>query len=103
MFILDALIQWLHVMAAVIWVGGMIFTSLVLQPVMRKVLPPETRMPIYRDIGTRFKKVQFSGLGILIVTGLYKLWGLRGTPEIFHSSFGTILSVKLAFVTLAVV
>ena len=58
---------------------------LVLQPVMRKALAPGTRMPIYQELGARFKAVQTSCLIVLLSTGIYKLWGLRHSPDIFLS------------------
>lgn len=98
MMLLDAFLHWLHLMAAIIWIGGMIFAAIILQPVMRKSLTPEVRMPIYHDIGKRFKLIQLICLGVLIGTGLQKLWSLRTTPDIFYSTFGAILGVKLTLV-----
>lgn len=95
---MDAFLHWLHLMAAVTWIGGMIFAAMILQPVMRRSFTPEVRMPLYRDIGSRFKAVQLACLGILLATGLQKLWTLRETPEVFHSAYGMILGVKLALV-----
>jgi uncharacterized membrane protein len=85
-------------MAAIIWIGGMIFASLVLQPVLRKALSPEIRMPIYQDMGKRFKTIQLTSLGILLATGVFKLWGFKDKPEIFFSPFGAILAIKLTLV-----
>ncbi len=96
--IVDTVLHWLHLMAAIIWIGGMIFTSLVLQPVFQRTMEPEKRMPIYHEIGKRFKVVQLLCLGVLLATGLQKLWMLKDHPGIFHSSWGAILWVKLVLV-----
>ena len=93
--LLDGIIHWLHLMAAVIWVGGMIFTSLILQPVLRSAFPPPQRMQLYREVGNRFRVVQWVCLGILFLTGFQKLWGLRESPNVFYSSFGWLLGLKL--------
>ena len=98
MIIFDSFIHWLHLMAAVTWIGGMIFTSFVLQPVMRVLLKPQERMPLYYEMGKKFKVIQFVCLLVLLATGLQKLWQLRDSPAIFHSSFGNILAVKLILV-----
>ncbi|MBI4055463.1 MAG: DUF4149 domain-containing protein [Elusimicrobia bacterium] len=100
---MDALIHWLHVMAAVVWVGSMIFTSLVLQPIFRKTLAPEVRMPIYHEMSRRYRWVQWICLAVLFATGIEKLWGLRHVPEVFHSPFGRVLGVKLFFVLCVIV
>lgn len=101
--IVDVFIHWLHLMAAVTWIGGMIFTSFVLQPVMRVSLTPQERMPLYHEMGKKFKFIQLSCLLVLLATGLQKLWQLRESPAIFQSSFGNILAVKLILVLVVLV
>ena len=98
MFWGDAVIHWLHLMAAVIWVGGTLFTSLVVQPVLRAQLSDSARMSVYREVGRRLTKVQWWTWGILAATGGWKLWSLRTTPDVFFGSFGRILAVKLTLV-----
>jgi putative copper resistance protein D len=94
----DAVVHWLHLMAAILWVGGTLATSLVIHPVLRAELSDSARMAVYREIGKRFTKVQWWSWGILAATGAVKLWGIRGTPEIFFGPFGHVLAVKLALV-----
>lgn len=94
----DLIVHWLHVMAAILWVGGNVTISLLVQPVLRRHLEPGPRLMLYREIGRRFTWVQWGSWAVLLATGGHKLWGLRTTPEIFHGLFGKILSVKLALV-----
>jgi uncharacterized membrane protein len=43
----------LHVLAAVIWVGGMFFAHLVLRPSLQ-ALEPSSRLPVWQGVFTRF-------------------------------------------------
>lgn len=98
MFFADAAVHWLHLMAAILWVGGTLATSLIIHPVLRSQVPEDARMAVYREMGKRFTKVQWWTWGILAGTGTLKLWSLRSTPDVFLGPFGKILAVKLTLV-----
>lgn len=91
----EILAHWLHLMAAILWVGGMFFTSLVVQPILRRHLGWEARKAVYQDLGARYLPIEWGCWGVLVATGAFKLWGLRESPDIFFGPFGRILSVKL--------
>lgn len=94
----DLAVHWLHLLAAALWVGGSLAVGVVVQPALRKTLEPRQRMAVFRELGRRFAVVQWSCWTILLATGLHKLWGLRGTPEVFSGPFGAILTAKLCMV-----
>ena len=80
----------LHLLAVVVWLGGMLFLGLVIIPALRG-RPPAERAALLQVVGRRFLKIAWAALAILLVTGPV-LWALRGfvlTPA---------LSVKLALV-----
>jgi putative copper export protein len=93
-----AVVHWLHLLAAILWVGGTLATSLVIHPVLRTELSEDARMAVYREIGRRFTRVQWGAWAVLAATGGVKLWSLRETPDVFFGPFGRILAVKLALV-----
>lgn len=96
---LDTFIHWLHVVAAIVWMGGMIFTSWVLQPVMRGSLSAPIRMPLYHEMGKKFKTISLVCLAVLGLTGLQKMWPMIWLePAAFLSPYGKILCVKLVLV-----
>lgn len=73
----------LHVLAAVVWIGGMLFLGLVLAPVLRSQ-PPSERAALLRAVGRRFLKIGWAALGVLLVTGPI-LWSVRAfqiTPSL---------------------
>lgn len=99
---MDAIVHWVHLLAAVIWVGGTLFTSLVVQPVLRAALTEDRRFAVYAGMGRRLSVVQWATWSALLATGLWKLWGVSAAPELFYGPFGRILAVKLSLVAVMV-
>jgi uncharacterized membrane protein len=58
----------LHVLAAVVWIGGMLFLGLVITPVIRG-RPPGERATLLHIVGRRFLKIGWTALAILLLTG----------------------------------
>ena len=67
-------VRWLHVMAAITWIGGMLFIALVLVPVTRRVGDPALRTRLVQEAGQRFRTVGWIALGLLLLSGLGNLW-----------------------------
>ncbi|MFQ5657263.1 MAG: DUF4149 domain-containing protein [Candidatus Methylomirabilales bacterium] len=80
----------LHLLAAVVWIGGMLFLGLVLAPVLRQ-RPPVERAALVSAVGRRFLKIAWAALAVLLLTGSI-LWAFRG----FHLTL--VLIAKLALV-----
>lgn len=68
------LARWLHVVAAMVWIGGMLFVALVLVPVLRGLPDPALRGRLMRDAGRRFRAVGWIALALLLASGLGNLW-----------------------------
>ena len=67
------LLRWLHLVAAITWIGGMLFVALVMVPVMRRE-DPALRARIFHVTGVRFRSVGWIALGLLVATGLGNVW-----------------------------
>jgi copper resistance protein D len=67
-------LRFLHVLAAMIWIGGMLFVVLVLVPVVRGQADPAMRARLFRETGVRFRTVGWAALLVLLATGLANLW-----------------------------
>ncbi|MEN8132654.1 MAG: DUF4149 domain-containing protein [Pseudomonadota bacterium] len=61
----------LHVLAAVIWVGGMFFAYIVLRPVAARQLNPELRLKLWRENFRRFFTWVWAAALILLTTGYW--------------------------------
>jgi len=69
---MSTVMQWVHVMAAVLVLGGIGFLLLILIPSLG-VLSPEQRETITKAVAARFRWVSWSGVGLLLITGLYQV------------------------------
>lgn len=95
-----------HVLAALVWLGGMFFLGLVGAPVLRTVEPPALRQQLFNMLGLRFRAVGWvaiaallaSGTGMLYMRGLLQWSGVLGNPDFWRTATGTALGVKLAAV-----
>ena len=59
----------LHVLSAVVWVGGMFFAYMVLRPVAATLLEPPLRLPVWRACFARFFVWVWAAVALLPVTG----------------------------------
>jgi uncharacterized membrane protein len=82
----------LHLLAAVVWIGGMLFLGLVLVPVLRGH-PSVERAALLQAVGRRFLPIGWTALGTLLVTGTL-LWSYRGF------AVGLALAHKLVLVAI---
>ncbi len=98
---------WLHVLAAAVWLGGMVFLALVLVPVVRRSEYREHAPRLVHLTGTRFRAVGWVCLGVLIVTGFVNLWyrgigwAVLSNAGFWASPFGGLLGWKLLVVAVA--
>lgn len=92
---------WLHVLAAIAWIGGMIFISLVLAPALRK-LPQNTRSEWFQPIGAAAKAVGWIAVLILLTTGALNVLHLHLQIQ-WNTFIGRLLIMKLTLVTVIVI
>ncbi|HEU4684212.1 MAG TPA: DUF4149 domain-containing protein [Nitrospira sp.] len=64
----SAVVLSLHLLAAVSWIGGMVFLSLVLAPVIRKGGAPDGTA-LFRRAALRFRFLVWTAIAVLLVTG----------------------------------
>lgn len=105
---LYVLTVFVHILCATLWVGGMLFMSLMLVPALRAQRDPSLTARLIRAVGKRYHRWGWGALGLLILTGL-GLLHFRGishaqlaSADFWASPFGTTLAWKLSLV-LAVV
>ena len=90
---------WLHVLAAVSWIGGTIFLSVVQAPVLKREPFASQRSLLFRTIAMRFRMVVWGSIATLLLTGPMLLHE-RGIPIMNPSGWPTVLSVKLGLVVI---
>jgi uncharacterized membrane protein len=90
----------LHILAAVIWVGGMFFAYMALRPAAGK-LDPAQRLPLWHRVFQRFFPWVWASIAALLVSGyamvfLY-LGGMRGVGVHVHAMQGIGILMMLLF------
>ncbi len=68
----------LHLLAATIWVGGMFFAWMILRPVAVDLLEPPQRLTLWYHAFQRFFPWVWAAVIVLLVTGLWMLFGVFG-------------------------
>ncbi len=99
----------LHIVAAVAWIGGMIFLVFVLMPALRRLSDRGLRARLIRETGVRFRLVGWSCLLVLVITGYVNLasrgmgWDVLSEPAFWQAGFGATLAWKLSLVAVILV
>lgn len=97
-----SLVVLIHVLSAIIWVGGILFMALVAVPSVRR-LQPATRTEFLGDIGERFRNIGYILLVVLVITGVIQAIHFGATLEnvlngsFFQTPFGSKFAKKMLF------
>jgi copper resistance protein D len=93
-------VDFLHLLATVTWIGGMLFMKLVLMPAMEAIDPPQRGL-LMGAAAKRFTIVAWSCTVVLLATGFLKTPG----QYLFDSgtTFGTLLLIKHVVIVLMIV
>lgn len=98
------LVVLIHILAAIIWLGGMFFIAIVMVPVLRRLESPQKRIEVLSATATRFRAISWIAILVLLITGVLNAinHGVTmqkiSTGEFFSSNFGKILILKLILV-----
>ena len=105
MAIEQAILTWIHVTCAAIWVGGSLFIGVVFAPILKKMsMPIEERLQLMIKVGRRFNKLAVPALIILMITGMYQAHLiLQKSDLLLESSYGNILVIKIILVIALIV
>ena len=92
----QALLTWIHITSAAIWVGGSLFIGVVFAPILKKLsMPVEERIQLMVQVGRRFNKLAMPALFILIATGMYQAHlVLQKTDILYETSYGHVLIIN---------
>jgi len=68
------LFKLIHLLAVLIWVGGMFFAHVVLRPAAVETLEPPQRLKLLDAVFRRFFNWVSGAIGAILVTGLYLIY-----------------------------
>lgn len=72
--------KFLHVLAAVIWVGGMFFAYVALRPAAVEVLEPPARLRLWAATFRRFFPWVWAAVVAIVASGFHMMGVLRAAP-----------------------
>lgn len=89
----------LHVMAAVIWVGGMFFAYVAVRPAAIEVLQPPQRLQLWLGIFRRFFPWVWAAVVLLLATGFFMMGKMGAIPAFVHimALIGVAMSVIFVY------
>jgi uncharacterized membrane protein len=88
--ILDIVLRWMHIFAAIAAVGGMIFQRVALVPAMAE-LPEDFRLRLHAAMRARWARVVHASILFLLISGLVNVVGIIRNYELaryYHVLFG---------------
>lgn len=69
----QALAYWTHMIATVVWIGGLAALALLVLPSAEKALSDEAKAALLEGIQRRFDPLAWFSLAVLVVTGLIQM------------------------------
>ena len=68
----------LHILAAVVWVGGMFFAYMILRPVAVVILEPPLRLRLWAQLFQRFFPWVWLSILLLLASGYWMIFAIGG-------------------------
>ena len=95
---MNNLMNFLHVSAAIVWLGGVSFMLFALRPAAMDLSPPQ-RLPLMALVLKRFFRLVWVCIGLLLATGLVMLLsvGMKQAPVGWHLMLGIGLLMFAVF------
>jgi putative copper export protein len=90
----DYLITWIHLIAAVTLMGGLVFSQFVLNPAAQQNQADQKFKEVVRLAGRRFRTIAWVCLITLILTGSYQMLNESGSARI-ETTWGVVLMLKI--------
>ena len=99
------LLLFLHLAAAIFWMGGMAFTVMALRPAVNAQLQPPQRLPLMMEVLRRFFIVVTVSILVLLPTGVLLILQVPGgqVPRGWHvmAALGVVMALLFGHIALA--
>jgi uncharacterized membrane protein len=99
-------ILWLHLLAVVLWVGGLVFQGLVVWPILSRATTKRDRLRLGLILEVRFRAVMWPAVGLALFTGLYNVMQVLYVTSLaggrLPQTFAYVLGIKLLLVALMI-
>lgn len=103
----QAFILWLHLLGAVVWVGGLVFLVLVVSPALKRATSVREHLRLELNLEGRFRAVMWPSAGLVLLTGLYNVMNVlmanSASGVSLPPAFVRTLAIKIGLVVLMVI
>ncbi len=91
---MSAIVQWVHLLSAVLAVGGVAFVRLVLLPAAGSIAEVGAASLVQRAVA-RFRPILWTCIGLLLATGLCNVFLLAARGGLTLSGYTHVLTAKI--------
>ena len=88
---------WVHLVGAVVWIGGLAYQTHVLLPAARRGDPRP-----FAEAARRARPVTWAAIALVVLSGFYNVTQLGPLERVMQSGAGLLLAAKFALVIVAV-
>ena len=74
----------LHLLAVIVWVGGMFFAHMALRPAANELLEPAQRLPLLKSVLDRFFRWVWLAMILILISGYWIFLGLWQGQAALH-------------------
>ncbi len=87
-----------HILAAMVWLGGMFFAYFALRPSAAELLQPPQRLPLWAEVLTHFFRWVWIAIIVLWTSGIGMIHTMNGSVPLYvHLMLGLGLIMTLIF------
>lgn len=95
--LLPLLADWLHLLSASVWIGGLVYLVAILAPILTHVAAQD-RIEFLGPFTQRFSNLALTSVVALVATGSYAAWNnIPDVNAVTATAYGRTLAVKIAF------
>jgi uncharacterized membrane protein len=87
-------VLFVHIVAVIVALGGSLFSTFALAPVLASELDPPARVRVARRIVRRLGAIVLTSLAVLVITGIFNV--------LFIGGVSILLAIKLALVVVVI-
>lgn len=100
--LIDGIVRWLHILAAVTFIGPQIFLAFVAMPALRSIEDARARENTVRAITRGFGVLGGIALAVLLATGLYNYVQFRDLVDADTERYFFLFQAKMLLVTIVI-
>jgi uncharacterized membrane protein len=98
--------MWIHLLAAITWIGGLLFITMVLVPTLRMPELRSSALVLLRVTGRKFQRIAYATLVTLVATGttnvLLKAGSWDAVGALLPTTYGHLLTAKVGLVLVVI-